>query len=387
MVNVRAASQALEAHYNGPMQDFRAALEWLGLPAVHVHRPFNHFDFTRPARIILVVGPMGSGKTEFSARVWRDAQVLRHKSSTFARSTTAGKADRRQVFFVRSQLDARRFPGYPPDALAYRGGYERLGENIATVADTWELERLVEARAEVGTWIVDEACFYEERLAYLVRALHRQRGLTFILPTLLLNFRREIFNATARLLVEVCTDVFPLTAYCEHPDCARDASFTWRYYGVGGRSVPAPYFDPLVIVGGDSRKSDGREPDYETRCADHHQLPAKDYTFLILRPLAERFRSGQDRDLLDELERLAHRPGSSLLAQGLRQQGEGTEVLELPVLAERALVYLCAEAALLGLSEAVKICRSLDLDEVYFRRRIQDQQGFRQTTERKEAQA
>jgi hypothetical protein len=42
---------------------------------------FTHFDFVQPGRRILVIGPMGSGKTEFSARVWRDAQVLLKKSA------------------------------------------------------------------------------------------------------------------------------------------------------------------------------------------------------------------------------------------------------------------------------------------------------------------
>ena len=50
----------------------------LGFPSVRVHEANTHFDFIEPSRTILVIGPMGSGKTEFSARVWRDAAVARN---------------------------------------------------------------------------------------------------------------------------------------------------------------------------------------------------------------------------------------------------------------------------------------------------------------------
>ena len=37
----------------------------------------------------------------------------------------------------------------------------------------------------------------EERLAYVVANDSQARGTVFIFPTLILNFRRELFNATA----------------------------------------------------------------------------------------------------------------------------------------------------------------------------------------------
>ena len=55
-------------------------LKSLGFPNLRFHNPFNHFDFTRAGRRILVIGPMGSGKTEYSARVWRDSLVAQRKS-------------------------------------------------------------------------------------------------------------------------------------------------------------------------------------------------------------------------------------------------------------------------------------------------------------------
>lgn len=56
-------------------------LKSLGFPTLTVHDTFQHFDFTLPGRRVLLIGPMGSGKTEYAARVWRDAQVARGKGS------------------------------------------------------------------------------------------------------------------------------------------------------------------------------------------------------------------------------------------------------------------------------------------------------------------
>ncbi|MBN2049620.1 MAG: thymidine kinase, partial [Spirochaetales bacterium] len=241
-------------------------LKSLGFPEVRLHHALGHFDFSRPSRRILVIGPMGSGKTEYSARVWRDSRVALKKSAQVAAATSDHGADRRKVFFIRSLLDRQRFSDYPEDALAYRGGYERCGEHIACIRDSFELEKVLSRHGDVGTWIIDEASFYDERLAYVVRSESERRGLTFIFPTLILNFRRDIFNFTARFLLDTATDVFPLTAYCEHADCLKDSFYTYRYYLLDGKECPALYFDPLIIIGGDEEKEDPREPNYCTRC-------------------------------------------------------------------------------------------------------------------------
>ena len=54
-------------------------LKSLGFPTLEVHQTFPHFDFTRPGRRVLLIGPMGSGKTEFAAKVWRDAAIAMKK--------------------------------------------------------------------------------------------------------------------------------------------------------------------------------------------------------------------------------------------------------------------------------------------------------------------
>jgi thymidine kinase len=361
----------------GMQPELSGFLRSLGFPDLRIHAPFNHFDFRRGGRRILVIGPMGSGKTEYSSRVWRDAVVARAKSETIRLLTSgrggSGEADRRQVFFIRSRLDRERFPDYPADALPHRGGYERCGDHIAEISDSFELEALVKDNPGAGTWIVDEAAFYDERLAYVVRRESDTRGSTFIFPTLVLNFRREIFNSTARLLLETATDLFPLTAYCEHPDCIEDSFYTYRYYRVDGVECPALYFDPLVIIGGDRTRNGPSEPNYCTRCDRHHHLPAKDYTYLVLKPLGERAAAGSPDALYRELECLRHDPARSELERSLcGSDAILRNALKVPSIAERAVIYLYAEQNLLSRERVRELCRDLALDVGYLGRRLED---------------
>ncbi len=106
------------------------------------------------------------------------------------------------MFFVRTMLDKKRFPDYPEDALAFRGGYERCGDNIAVIRDSFDLEKVISDNPSCGTWIIDEATFYDERLAYVIKRESEERGLVFIFPTLILNFRKDIFNSTAQLFLK-----------------------------------------------------------------------------------------------------------------------------------------------------------------------------------------
>lgn len=369
-------------------------LKSLGFPALQIHEALHHFDFRSSGRRILVIGPMGSGKTEYSARLWRDGEVARHKSAAVAAQTIRfdaqgslfnadeglGDADRRNLFFVRSRLDRSRFPDYPNDALAYRGGYERCGDRIAAVQDSFELERLVAEHPEIGTWIVDEAAFYDERIAYLMRNESERRGLVFVCPTLILNFRREIFNATARLLIETATDVYPLTAYCEHSDCLEDSFYTYRYYRVDGTECPALYFDPLIIVGGDREKDDPREPNYCTRCDAHHFLPGKEYSYFVLKPLGEAAARGDPVPLRKELAAIAEGSENSELRRAFVRrylnredpQGENLNALKVPCIPERALCYLYAEQNLLSADLLLSITADLGLDREYLSRRLAD---------------
>jgi thymidine kinase len=352
----------------------------LGFPLVKVHHSFNHFDFTKAGRRILVIGPMGSGKTEFSARMWRDSLVALRKGDAAAAVTSTAGADRRRIFVVRSSLDSARFPDYPEDALAYRGGYERCGSHISPARDSFALESLIAANPDVGTWIVDETTFFDERIAYLIKDESELRGLVFVCPTLVLNFRREIFNQTARLLLDTATDVFPLSAYCEHDECLADSLYTYRYYMVDGIECPALYFDPLIVIGGDRTKESGIEPNYCTRCDRHHYLPGKEYSYFTLKPLGEAAARGDMKPLLAELNAIAGNIEGSRLWASLSSRylecdspcPEQMNALRVPCIAERALVYLFAEQNLLSAAQLAGAASDLGLDRDYLMRRLAD---------------
>jgi thymidine kinase len=354
-------------------------LKSLGFPSITVHETFSHFDFTLPGRRVLVIGPMGSGKTEFSARVWRDAAIAQKKSDVIRQLTSTNGVDRRKVFFIRSEIDGARFQDYPNDALAYRSGYLRCGENIARIRDSFGLEQVLADNPDVGTFIIDEASFFDERIAYVVRNHSLQRGILFIFPTLILNFRRDIFNSTARLMLDIATDVIPLTAYCEHPDCMNDAFYTYRYYSVGGQECPALYFDPLIIVGGDTRKEDPLNPNYCSRCDEHHYLPGKEYTFFHLKPLGEKAIRGNDVPLREEIRALKSNIETSALYGNMcdrygshRDSSIFMNALKSGCLAEKALIYLFCEQNLLPEEMLVRIVYEFDLDTDYLTKVLSD---------------
>jgi thymidine kinase len=354
-------------------------LKSLGFPTIDVHETFSHFDFTSPGRRVLLIGPMGSGKTEFSARVWRDAAIAQRKSDKVRVMTSTGDVDRRKVFFIRSEIDGARFSDYPDDALCYRGGYIRCGENIARIRDSFGLERVLADNPTVGTFIIDEGSFFDERLAYVVRNHSVERGVMFIFPTLILNFRRDIFNSTARLMLDMATDVIPLTAYCEHPDCMKNAFYTYRYYQVDGNECPALYFDPLIIVGGDTQKSDTLAPNYASRCDQHHYLPGKEYTFFHLKPLGEQAARGDEKPLRAELEALKHGIQRSMLYKNICDRYAGLPDEEIyfnslrPAnIAEKALIFLFAEQNLVPEEVLIRLVNDLGLDREYMEKVLAD---------------
>ena len=366
----------MNADMNQSSRDF---LKSLGFPSLEVHNTFSHYDFTKPGRRVLLLGPMGSGKTEYSARVWRDAAIALSKGEAVRRLTSTGDVDRRKVFFIRSFIDGERFETYPEDALAYRSGYIRCGSNIARIRNSFDFEKVVQDNPTVGTYIIDEASFFDERLAYVVRNLSVERGIMFIFPTLVLNFRRDIFNSTARLMLDMATDVIPLTAYCEYSDCLNDAFYTYRYYSVDGYECPALYFDPLIIVGGDREKTGSETPNYGSRCDRHHFLPGKEYTYFILKPLAEQATGGDVKPLRKELEALNENIGASLLCENMKRSyadnphGEiYMNALRPHLIAEKALMYLFNEQNLVSEDMMVRLTDELGLNRAFMAKTLED---------------
>lgn len=354
-------------------------LKSLGFPTLEVHNTFTHYDFTRPGRRVLLIGPMGSGKTEYSARLWQDAAIAKKKGDAVKALTSTGIVDRRNIFFIKSYLDGARFEKYPDDALAFRSGYIRCGDNIARIRDSFDFERVVFDHPTVGTYIIDEASFFDERLAYVVRNLSVERGIMFIFPTLILNFRRDIFNSTARLMLDMATDVIPLTAYCEHSNCIKDAFYTYRYYSIDGKECPALYFDPLIVVGGDKTKEGSASPNYGARCDEHHFLPGKEYTFYNLKPMAEEASKGNPRALRAELESLKYRIWDSELAKNLKNKYRNNpneeiymNALRPDFIAEKALMYLFNELNLVTEELMIRLVNELDLDKRYMAKTLAD---------------
>ena len=352
-----------------PGADF---LKSLGFPSLDVHETFSHFDFTVPGRRVLLIGPMGSGKTEFAARVWRDAAIAEKKSDKIRELTSTNGVDRRKVFFIRSEIDGVRFSDYPDDALCYRSGYVRCGDNIARIRDSFGFEQVLRDNPDVGTYIIDEASFFDERLAYVARNYSIEKGCMFVFPTLILNFRREFFNSTARLMLDIATDVIPLTAYCEHPDCMADAFYTYRYYQMGDSECPALYFDPLIVVGGDKLKESALEPNYASRCDLHHYLPGKEYTFFTLKPFGLEAGNGNTEPLYKELEALNGNIEKSELYKNLIMRygddADGEKYLNSVKpghIAEKALAYLFCEQNLINDILLQRIVSDLQLDSKY----------------------
>jgi len=350
----------------------------LGFPGVRIHHSINHFDFTKTDRRIIIIGPMGSGKTEFSARIYRDSQVALNKSDKVERVTTTAGSDRRKVFYVRSKIDDKRFEEYPKNSIAYRSGYIAPGDNIASIADSFDLEKILHDNPAIGTWIIDEAEFFDERLVYVVSEYAGMRSLNFIFPMLILNFRKDLFNRTARLLLENSTDVFTLTAYCEHTDCIADSYYTYRYYTVGDIECPALYFDPLIIVGGDRRMEDGKIPNYATRCDRHHYLPGKEYTFMILKPLGELAYGGNMKPILSELRLLKkdierselHNHLSNKHLKSDEPQPIMMHALRVDCIAEKALIYLFSEENILSSDQMEYLAREIHGDMDYINERL-----------------
>lgn len=356
----------------------RHFLKSLGFPDLQIHHAINHFDFTNSDRRTLIIGPMGSGKTEYSARIYRDSQVAMQKSVKVRSLTTNGQVDLRNVFYVRSKIDDKRFEDSPTKAIAYRGGHVELGNNLASISDSFGLEKVFEENPTVGTWIVDEVEFFDERIAYVIARRAKQDQLNFIFPMLILNFRKDIFNRTARLVMEESTDVIPLTAYCEHPDCITDSYYTYRYYTVDGVECPALYFDPLIIVGGDKQSEDPKTPNYATRCDHHHYLPGKEYTFMVLKPLGEKAYAGDLSPLKNELALLKNDIEHSALYNHFTRkyihvknpESIMMNALKVSCIAEKALIYLFSEENIISVDQMKHLAREINGDATYMNERL-----------------
>ncbi len=345
---------------------------------VEVHHFFDHFNFVDHSKSILVVGPMGCGKTEYARRIWKDSQIARKKSKRIANQTSSGSYDRRNVMYCRSSLDLLRFADVPPDALVSRGGYERMGDELCITTNSFDIESKIAEHNHIGTWIIDEAGFYDDRLAFVIEHAIATSKANFVLPTLLLNFRNQLFNTTTELLISRATDVYLLTAYCEHPNCLVSSHCTYRFYMIDGQECPAMYFDPLILIGGDKLSDTAYLPNYETRCEQHHYLPGMQYCYLHLKPMAIHASQGDCDALFAEFAAISEDIQSSALYASILKETNHTgndifiHALAVPLMVERILLYLYIELQLLSEELFSTIVHRFNLDTQYLYTRFHE---------------
>ncbi|BCR21387.1 thymidine kinase [Borrelia miyamotoi] len=335
----------------------------------------SHFNFKDNLNLMLIVGPMGSGKTEYAAKIYKDSLIIKNKSFKILASITKGFRNRANVFFIRNILDKKRFKDYPENVIPYRGGVSDKINGVDFAGSSFDVGKLIDNNPEHGTFIIDETCFYDERLVFILNKIALDSNVLFILPTLLYNFRKEIFNNTARLLIEYSDKICRLGAYCEHVDCMDESFLTYRYYFYGGKEIAAPYFDPLLIVGGDEIVESAIYPNYATRCSRHHYLVGREYFFTILKPFALLYSQGDKKFFEREILDLSSNVISSNFKNSLLIESRGRydllvleDLLELPFLAERALITLSLEYNILSKGDFKNLIDKFSLSKDYIQK-------------------
>ncbi|UPA12433.1 thymidine kinase [Borrelia venezuelensis] len=337
----------------------------------------SHFDFKANLNLMLIIGPMGSGKTEYAAKIYKDSLIIKNKSSKVLDPITKGRRNRANIFFIRNILDKKRFKDYPKNVIPYRGGGSDRIDGVDFAGDSFDVGQLIDDNPEYGTFIIDETCFYDERLVFILNKIALDSNVLFILPTLLYNFRKEIFNNTAKLLIEYSDKICRLGAYCEHVNCMDESFLTYRYYFYKGEEIAAPYFDPLLIVGGDEIVESAIYPNYATRCSRHHYLVGREYFFTILKPFALLYTQGDKKLFEREIMDLSSNVRNSNFENSLLIESRGKydiavleNLLGLPFLAERALITLSLECNILSKGALEELIDKFSLSKDYIQKVI-----------------
>ena len=334
------------------MDNYNKVFKSMGINSLSNLHYQEHFNFLKEKRIILIIGAMGSGKTQYAASIYKDSKVLKNKNSTIKAEFSYKDYDRRNVFYVKNYLDSARFNTNKKNSLNYRGGSEDLEENrLKTVKEARDFKAIFKNNRDCGTFIIDEPGFYDERVVYYMLEEFKKRAGVFIFPTLILNFRREIFNKTVELLLEHASEVILLDAYCKNKNCTNNAFYSYRYYKINGEEAPALYFDPTIIVGGIANKVDAIMPGYDTRCEKHHHTPGKKYTYFKLKPLLKYDREG----FYKEMEAIKNNIEKSKLYNMFLETYEQNKnrdlffnSLKLPYIAEKIISFSYIEMNLLN---------------------------------------
>jgi len=320
-------------------------------------KPFN---FLEGNKIISIIGSMGTGKTEYCAKIYKDSLTLRDKKITTENFIFKGY-DKTRVFYLKNINDVDRFK-YPNNSISFRNNYVEIDkEDFAIVSKYKEIENIFKNNFIHGTFIIDETCFYDEKLISIIKKEAKKRQGIIICSSINLNFRREVFNNTMKLLLKNTDETILLETYCNYKNCISNASYSYRYYKIEDNFAPALYFDPLVII------DKGSEIFYSSVCKDHHILPAKEYSHNQLLDILK------NKQLSQELYHIKNNIKNSILFKSIEKKYLSLKDKELifnsmniKYLSERILNYLFFELNLINEEFFIKIVKDLDLNEEFF---------------------
>lgn len=184
--------------------------------------------FSPRAELVVITGPMFSGKSEITLRELRRAQVAK-----------------RRVLLLRPALDDRT----EPETVRARSGVSFPARVAADSAEVFAHGRGFDVVA------IEEAQFFDPGLPGVVDRLARSR--TVIVNGLNQDFAGRPFGPMPEILA-LADRVIVLSAICSL--CGAEATKSQRL--IGGQ--PARASDPLVLVGGFDDET------YEARCRAHH---------------------------------------------------------------------------------------------------------------------
>ncbi len=210
----------------------------------------NLGDFSSQ-KILSVVGPMFSSKTETLCNLLGELKIISEKTD---------KLERTIVF--KPSIDTR----YSEDSEIV--SHNKRAVASYSVGDCRDIEEIISLEENSGKnqIVIDEVQFIKG-VSELIRDYSRF-GYSFILTGLNRDFRGEAFgdNDIGRILC-LSDKIDCRSTICSYPGCENVATETQRIIEKDGISMPASYNDPIVVVGGNDS--------YRAYCKHHHRTLRK----------------------------------------------------------------------------------------------------------------
>lgn len=195
--------------------------------------PLNHFLFHSMGALVVITGPMFSGKTTELIRQLERSYYAKRKAAIFKPSLDKRYSEKEVV-----SHNGLRYP-----AIVVPNDEEGVYEIYSKVHELG-----------IDVVCIDEGQFFPIQLVEVAEKLVEEGKLVFV-AGLNLDFRGEPFETIKELLARA-DDIIHLKAVCTV--CGLDATRTQRL--INGE--PAPYDSPKILVGG--------KEVYEARCRKHH---------------------------------------------------------------------------------------------------------------------